>query len=120
MIVMNGQLFVIVSGPPATGKSTLAPVLAAELHLPLIDKDTIKDALMAVLPVPDVDASRQIDRAAVRAMSAVAEQSRPGAVIESNFYRTAARSDLRALPGGRSRFSRRLDPLAGHRGQARP
>jgi 2-phosphoglycerate kinase len=45
-------LFVVVSGPPASGKSTLAPVLARELGLPLIAKDTIKDALMSVLSVP--------------------------------------------------------------------
>jgi hypothetical protein len=54
------RLFVVVSGPPASGTSTLAPALAAELGLPLVAKDTIKDALMSVLPVPDVDTSRQL------------------------------------------------------------
>lgn len=48
---MAEALFVVVSGPPASGKSTLAPLLAAELALPLIAKDTIKDALMSLLPV---------------------------------------------------------------------
>lgn len=99
MTVMQGQRFVVVSGPPASGKSTLAPALADELNLPLLAKDTIKDALMSVLPVPNVEASRQIGRAAVQAMLALAEQCRPGAVIESNFYRTVARDDLLALPG---------------------
>lgn len=99
MMAMNDHLFVVVSGPPASGKSTLAPVLADELNLPLVAKDTIKDALMSVLTVPDVEASREIGRAAVRAMMAIAAQSRPGAVIESNFYRTVARGDLLALPG---------------------
>lgn len=107
---MNRQLFVIVSGPPASGKSTLAPVLADELNLPLVAKDTIKDALMSVLPVPDVDASRQIGRAAVRAVLALAEQSRPGAVVESNFYRSVARNDLRALPGSLVEIFCRCDP----------
>jgi len=51
-------LFVVVSGPPASGKSTLAPVLARALSLPLVAKDTIKDALMTVLPV---DAARVLD-----------------------------------------------------------
>lgn len=92
-------LFVVVSGPPASGKSTLAPVLADALGLPLMAKDTIKDALMSVLPVPDVEASRQIGRAAVRAMLAIAASSPAGAVIESNFYRSTARADLAALPG---------------------
>lgn len=96
---MRSPLFVVVSGPPASGKSTLAPQLAAGLHLPLIAKDTIKDALMSILPTPDVEASRQVGRAAVKAMLAVAATSPPGAVIESNFYRSAAREELRRLPG---------------------
>jgi hypothetical protein len=33
-------LFVVVSGPPASGTSTLAPALAQALGLPLIVKDT--------------------------------------------------------------------------------
>jgi predicted kinase len=93
------KLFVVVSGPPASGKSTLAPALAAELDLPLVAKDTIKNALMSVLPVPDVDASRQLGRAAVAAMFAVAAQCPGGAAIESTFHRSAAVADLRRLPG---------------------
>ena len=93
------RLYVVVSGPPASGKSTLAPLLAAALGLPLIAKDTIKDAMMSVLPVPDVETSRQIGRAAVVAMLAVAAESVPGAVIESNFYRSHAAQSLRRLPG---------------------
>ena len=93
------RIFVIVSGPPASGKSTLAPQVASALGLPLIAKDTIKDALMSVLDVPDVDTSRQLGRASVRAMLAVAGQSPIGAVIESNFYRSVAGAELNALPG---------------------
>jgi hypothetical protein len=92
-------VFVVVSGPPASGKSTLAPAVAHELRLPLIAKDTIKDALMTVLPVPDVEASRQIGRGAVKSMLAVAAESPVGAVIESNFYRSVAVDDLGRLPG---------------------
>jgi predicted kinase len=50
--------FVVVSGPPASGKSSLAPALAAELDLPLLAKDVIKDALAARL----VAAHRGVDR----------------------------------------------------------
>lgn len=75
-------LFVVVTGPPASGKSTLAPPLARELALPLVAKDTIKDALMSVLPVPDVGASRQLGGTAVAAMLAIAGQSPIGAVID--------------------------------------
>lgn len=99
MSLVIEAVFVVVSGPPASGKSTLAPALAHDLGLPLIAKDTIKDALMSVLPVPDVEASTQIGRSAVAAMLAVAAQSPIGAVIESNFYRSVAVADLRRLPG---------------------
>lgn len=77
----------------------MAPALARQLSLPLIAKDTIKDALMSVLPVPDVETSRQAGRGAVTAMLAVAAESPIGAVIESNFYRSVAADDLRGLPG---------------------
>lgn len=98
-VAVAEALFVVVSGPPASGKSTVAPALARELGLPLVAKDTIKDALMSLLPVPNVEASRQIGRGAVAAMLAVAADSPIGAVIESNFYRSVAVDELRRLPG---------------------
>ena len=57
MAVFRG--FVVVSGPPASGKSSLAPALAAELDLPLLAKDVIKDALAARLVAA---ARRGVDR----------------------------------------------------------
>jgi hypothetical protein len=92
-------LFVVGSGPPASCGASVDFPLAAELHLPLIAKDAIKDVLMSNLAVPDVEASRQIGRAAVKVMLAVAAMSPSGAVIESNFHRSVAREDLRRLPG---------------------
>lgn len=113
-------VFVVVSGPPASGKSTLAPLLARELALPLVAKDTIKDALMSLLPVPDVETSRQLGRAAVAAMLAVAAQSPTGAVIESNFYRSVAAERLRLLPGRVVEVFCRCDrEVAAHRYRAR-
>jgi predicted kinase len=91
-------LYVVVSGPPASGKSTLAPLLAAELGLPLLAKDTIKDALLEVLGAPTVEASRAVGTASVAVLLAVARQC-PGAVLESVWHRTRARADLAALPG---------------------
>ena len=96
---MVGKAYVVVSGPPASGKSTLAPELARHLGLPLLAKDTIKDALMDRLPVPNVEESRRIGEAAVAVMLAVAAESPVGAVLESNFFRSKAAADLGALPG---------------------
>jgi predicted kinase len=42
--------FVIVSGPPGAGKSTLAIPLARRLGLPLLRKDHIKETLHDHLP----------------------------------------------------------------------
>ncbi len=90
--------YVVVSGPPGSGKSTLARGLADELRLPLLAKDTIKQALMAVVDVPDVDASKLIGRASVAALLAVAEEARCG-VLESVWHRSRAAPELRRLPG---------------------
>jgi predicted kinase len=94
-----GRVFVGVSGPPASGKSTLAPVLAARLGLPLLAKDVIKEALLDTVPPSDVESSRELGRAAVAVMFALAAVSPPGAVLESVFYRSRAAADIRALPG---------------------
>jgi predicted kinase len=79
-------VFVLIGGPPASGKSSLAAPLAVELELPLIAKDAIKEALMDVLGLPrDVEESRQLGRAAVMAMLTVARTS-PGGVLDSTWY----------------------------------
>ena len=96
---MTERLYVLVSGPPASGKSTLAPRIASHLGLPLIAKDTIKDALMAVSPPADVDASRRLGRAAMAVLFAIAKDAPCGAVLESAFYRSRALADLGALQG---------------------
>ena len=92
-------LYVVVAGPPGSGKTTLAAALSTALGLPLVAKDTIKEALMGVLPVPNVEASRQLGQAAVAAMLAVAAEAPLGAVIESNFHRSRAAPELGRLPG---------------------
>jgi predicted kinase len=96
---MVGRTYVVVSGPPASGKSTLAPQLAESLGLPLLAKDTIKDALMGRLPVPDIEASRELGRAAVAVLFAVAADCPLGAVLESSFFRSKAATELGGLPG---------------------
>ncbi|MBE8523062.1 AAA family ATPase [Amycolatopsis sp. H6(2020)] len=44
---------IVVSGPPAVGKSTLARELATRLTLPLLSRDAIKEALFDTLGYGD-------------------------------------------------------------------
>jgi predicted kinase len=80
-------MHVLVGGPPASGKTTLAEALAAELGLCLLSKDAVKDALMEALGRPDaVEESRRLGRAAVHAVLACARTARPGSVIDSTWF----------------------------------
>lgn len=79
----TGRVFVVVTGVPAAGKSTMARALSESLALPLIAKDAIKEALMDVLGTPnDVERSHHLGRAAVMAMFAIARMN-TGAVLDS-------------------------------------
>jgi predicted kinase len=108
------RTFVVVSGPSASGKTTLARALAPALELPLIAKDTIKEALMSVLPVPDVETSRVVGAASVAALLAVAAET-SGAVLESVWHRSRAQADLRRLPGNIVEVFCRCDPQIARR-----
>lgn len=92
-------LYVVVSGGPGSGKSTLARRLAPALGLPLLAKDTLKEAMFEVLDVPDVEASRVLGRACVGALLAVARDC-GHAVLDGAWHRTHAPSRLAGLGEG--------------------
>jgi predicted kinase len=90
--------YVLVAGWPGSGKSTLAAALAAELSLPLLAKDEIKEALMEGLGRPGtVAASRRLGKAAVLVMLRAARTC-PGAVLDSTWFDYALPL-ARTLPG---------------------
>ncbi len=92
-------MYVVVTGPPASGKSTLAAVLAAELGLPLLAEDTIKAGLGESLGAESLGESRRLGAAAVRALLALAAQN-DGGVLDSVWVdRERAVADLGELPG---------------------
>jgi hypothetical protein len=55
---------IVVSGAPATGKSTIAAALGAALRFPVLSLDPIKEALADVLGLGGEDWSNQIGDAA--------------------------------------------------------
>ena len=97
---MKRPLVVVVTGPPAAGKTTIARELAARLRLPLITKDTIKEALFDGLGTGNLAWSQRLGEATYLAMLALAEESvAAGAslVLEANFIR-GGEARLPALP----------------------
>jgi predicted kinase len=82
------RLVLIVSGPPCTGKTTLARRLAASFALPLMTKDTIKEVLLETLGVSDRAWSRRLGAASMELLYAyVKAQLAAGqsCVVEGNF-----------------------------------
>lgn len=79
---------VIVGGPPCAGKTTLARRLAADLGLPLMTKDTIKEVLFEVLGVPDRAASRRLGGASMELLYTFVEAqlaAGQSCIAEANF-----------------------------------
>ena len=62
---------VLVNGVPASGKSTLARMLAAETGWPVLALDTIKEALFAHLGAGDRERNRLFGRASFQAIFAM-------------------------------------------------
>lgn len=93
-------MLIIVSGLPATGKTTLARRIAAHFAFPLIHKDTIKEALCDVPGCADLEESRRLGLASMVLLYQFAEAIlRAGhfCIIESYFRPEFATSDLFSL-----------------------
>lgn len=90
------RVFVVVSGIPGSGKTTLARPLAAALGLPLIAKDAIKEALFEDLGIGDVEWSKRLGRASIRTVYALAADA-GRAVLESSWNPEWSPPELRAL-----------------------
>jgi predicted kinase len=91
---------VIVTGPPASGKSTLAARLSADLAVPLIAKDDLKETLFDTLGWGDAERSRAYGAAAVALLFRVADAllaAGQSLILECNFRPGLAEPEVDAL-----------------------
>ena len=89
----TARLFVVVSGLPGSGKTTIGRRLAEALGLPLIDKDEILDALFEQRGVGDQEWRRALSRESDESMRSRAMSSR-GAVLVSFWRVTGMPADV--------------------------
>ena len=89
---MPKPLLILVSGPPAAGKTTLARRLAAEFGLPLVNKDGIKELLFDTVGTRDYEWSQSLGRASIALLYDFTERLLTAGVsliAESNFHSDA-------------------------------
>jgi len=95
---------VIITGLPATGKTTLARELAARYHVPLLAKDVIKESLLHDTGPVDSARSRQLSDLSFGMLFAQLRQLADAgidAIAEGNFRTGQHEAPLRALPAAR-------------------
>jgi predicted kinase len=85
---MNKSLLIIVSGPPSTGKTTLAKAIAQKFTLPLITKDSLKEILFDTVGWKDRDWSKKLGSASFSLLHYFLDSLMPTSqsiIIEGNF-----------------------------------
>lgn len=88
LVSQRAAVLVIVTGHPATGKTTFAHTLAKATGLPLFTKDDIKERLDESLPARDRNESRQLGIASYSLLRHIVEvmlAAGEGLIVESNF-----------------------------------
>ena len=97
---LEQPLVLIVTGPPASGKTTIGRPLALALSLPFLSKDLFKESLFDSLGSMDREWSRNIGLASTRLLFRCAEallEAGQSCALESNFYPQWDTAPLREL-----------------------
>jgi predicted kinase len=91
---------VLVSGPPASGKTFLCDAIMARVAIPVVSKDAIKEALYDHVGTGDVAWSRRLGVATFAVMYRVLEaqlRARAPVLLEGNFPPDETRAELGRL-----------------------
>jgi hypothetical protein len=102
---MRPPHLIVITGAPATGKTTLARELAAALGLPLIGKDMIKERLLDSLGAGDSAHGRALSDASFAVQFALAREllcRGIDLIVEGNF-RAVPAAGAGGVPGGHER-----------------
>ncbi|MBL4681777.1 MAG: AAA family ATPase [Pseudomonadales bacterium] len=93
---------IVVSGPPASGKTTLAKYLSAQLNLPILAKDFLKESLLDSLGYSGRERSVEIGYAAFQLHLALAREFASmniNFIYETAFYKQSTDDIVEALTG---------------------
>ena len=90
------RLFVVVTGLPASGKTTVGRALSNQLHLPFMDKDHVLETLFDALGAESPQGRTRLSRASDAVLESMALASQ-GAVLVS-FWRRQGMSGASGTP----------------------
>jgi broad-specificity NMP kinase len=79
--VVSVRPFIVVSGIPGSGKTTLATKLAEALVLPLLDKDHILEALFAGEGAISPEVRQRLSRASDNVLAALAATTQGSVIV---------------------------------------
>lgn len=99
-MIESAPWIIIVTGRPASGKSTLAKWLGERLRLPVISKDDVKEILFDALGWSDREWSKELGRTSVELMFHFAEkllETRHSLILDNAFHSDLASHRFRSL-----------------------